>query len=399
MPLKFRCPKCSKKLAIPESLGGKKIRCPKCESALRAPAAPDADEPPANLPAAASHEEEPASGAPDPSSVPNMPLIAGTTFGLAADAAADDAEDAGDAAESPAAPTPTEASDVAENDPPAPPVTPEVESPEVDPAFMQSQADGFRLEEALLDEAEPEVAEEFMQSQADGFRLEEALLDEAEPEVAAEFMQTRADGFTLEDAVFDDPDAPAGQPNLGDSDLIALATGATSERAEESSTVRRKLEALKVYDDAVEVRPEDEKLVLTSRLAAEEDDLDMTPMVDVTFLLLIFFMITASFTIQKSMPAQPPQPEQQAAAAALEPDEPEEEPILVEVFADNSISVEGTKVPLGAPLVDALSRQRLSERRTSVMIELEPEATHGTVVGVTDAAVQAGMESIKRSTR
>ena len=32
-----------------------------------------------------------------------------------------------------------------------------------------------------------------------------------------------------------------------------------------------------------------------------EDEMDMTPMVDVTFLLLIFFMVTASFTLQKSM--------------------------------------------------------------------------------------------------
>jgi hypothetical protein len=35
-------------------------------------------------------------------------------------------------------------------------------------------------------------------------------------------------------------------------------------------------------------------------------DMDMTPMVDVTFLLLIFFMVTASFSVQKSIqrPAQ-----------------------------------------------------------------------------------------------
>ena len=32
------------------------------------------------------------------------------------------------------------------------------------------------------------------------------------------------------------------------------------------------------------------------------DELDMTPMVDVTFLLLIFFMVTASFSLQKSLP-------------------------------------------------------------------------------------------------
>ncbi len=37
-----------------------------------------------------------------------------------------------------------------------------------------------------------------------------------------------------------------------------------------------------------------------------EDDLDMTPMVDVTFLLLIFFMITAAFSLQKSMEVPAP---------------------------------------------------------------------------------------------
>ena len=32
-----------------------------------------------------------------------------------------------------------------------------------------------------------------------------------------------------------------------------------------------------------------------------DSDMDMTPMVDVTFLLLIFFMVTAAFSLQKSL--------------------------------------------------------------------------------------------------
>ncbi len=38
------------------------------------------------------------------------------------------------------------------------------------------------------------------------------------------------------------------------------------------------------------------------------DDMDMTPMVDVTFLLLIFFMITASFSSEKAFEEPPPLP-------------------------------------------------------------------------------------------
>src|SRR5262245_66607975 len=34
------------------------------------------------------------------------------------------------------------------------------------------------------------------------------------------------------------------------------------------------------------------------RREAERDDVDLTPMVDMTFALLIFFMITASFSVQ-----------------------------------------------------------------------------------------------------
>ncbi len=37
------------------------------------------------------------------------------------------------------------------------------------------------------------------------------------------------------------------------------------------------------------------------RAQRDDGELDMTPMVDVTFLLLIFFMVTASFSLQKSI--------------------------------------------------------------------------------------------------
>ena len=49
------------------------------------------------------------------------------------------------------------------------------------------------------------------------------------------------------------------------------------------------------------------------RKATDEDPLDLTSMVDVTFLLLIFFMLTASFTVQKTFEVPNSDPDQEAA--------------------------------------------------------------------------------------
>ena len=62
-----------------------------------------------------------------------------------------------------------------------------------------------------------------------------------------------------------------------------------------------------------------------------EDEMDMTPMVDVTFLLLIFFMVTAAFSLQKSIEM----PRQQTDAPSTSVVEEESEDLdMVEVQVD-----------------------------------------------------------------
>ena len=65
-----------------------------------------------------------------------------------------------------------------------------------------------------------------------------------------------------------------------------------------------------------------------------EDELDMTPMVDVTFLLLIFFMVTASFTLQKSLE----QNHAKSEKPTIDPVEPDPDPPedYVEILIDQS---------------------------------------------------------------
>ncbi len=76
---------------------------------------------------------------------------------------------------------------------------------------------------------------------------------------------------------------------------------------------------------------EDEDDVIFDRKPREDEELDMTPMVDVTFLLLIFFMVTAAFSLQKSieMPRQ-----QTDAPSTSVVDEEKDELDMVEVQVD-----------------------------------------------------------------
>ena len=66
-------------------------------------------------------------------------------------------------------------------------------------------------------------------------------------------------------------------------------------------------------------RDVDELAGVPVRQKCKPGELDMTPMVDVTFLLLIFFMVTASFSLQKSI-QMPRQASQLPSPAPVPPD-------------------------------------------------------------------------------
>tara|TARA_R110002111_G_scaffold250210_1_gene314412 strand:+ start:132 stop:608 length:477 start_codon:yes stop_codon:yes gene_type:complete len=73
---------------------------------------------------------------------------------------------------------------------------------------------------------------------------------------------------------------------------------------------------------------EDTEVKALPRKLGSGQEMDMTPMVDVTFLLLIFFMVTAAFSLQKSieMPRQ-----RTDALGRQELQAPPEEPRMVQV--------------------------------------------------------------------
>lgn len=143
---------------------------------------------------------------------------------------------------------------------------------------------------------------------------------------------------------------------------------------------------------------EEEKPFKLEREPLPESGMDMTPMVDVTFLLLIFFMITASFSLQRSLPATAPEPEDEGAASQMTLQEVEEESVVV--FIDNNDVMYVDDVAVGGlgELNDILAA-RASEGKTDMLIEIEYGAKHGTMVAVQDAGYSAGMQGIRVSSR
>ena len=145
---------------------------------------------------------------------------------------------------------------------------------------------------------------------------------------------------------------------------------------------------------------EEEEFHLRS-VGGEEDELDMTPMVDVTFLLLIFFMITASFSLQKSMQTEAPEPEEEGAAQTITVQDIEEASIIVAIDGEDNITVDDEPISGLGQLIDVLAAKMVAEQppRNDMLIEADYLASHGVVVSVTDAGMQAGMQNIRRVSR
>lgn len=138
------------------------------------------------------------------------------------------------------------------------------------------------------------------------------------------------------------------------------------------------------------------------KTAAMGEDLDLTPMVDVVFQLLIFFMVTAAFALQKSIAIPPPDATEGAAPqVALEEPEALDDYIVVKIYADGSTWVEDSEAPSWQELVSKLRRQRAEDRRRAgssrhrLLVMASGEAAHEVVVQALDAATAVGMESVR----
>ena len=138
-----------------------------------------------------------------------------------------------------------------------------------------------------------------------------------------------------------------------------------------------------------EEEDEDEPL---GREGPEFEEMDLTPMVDVTFLLLIFFMITASFSVQKQMEGQPATTDE-ASAVSVPP--PENAQVEATIDADNQIDIEGALCATVDEMVDALQSAQSDTDTAELKVTIDPLSLHESRIMLADAARRAGFTSMK----
>ena len=132
-----------------------------------------------------------------------------------------------------------------------------------------------------------------------------------------------------------------------------------------------------------------------------EDELDMTPMVDVTFLLLIFFMVTASFSLQKSIEQPPPNTDEPSENVQEEDVDPDY--VLVLVDQNNTFYVtnrdeDEVECPSEREMWTRVKESKMSSNVGRMIIRAHVDSMHKKVISAWDAGVVAGIEKISIET-
>jgi len=122
---------------------------------------------------------------------------------------------------------------------------------------------------------------------------------------------------------------------------------------------------------------------------AEEDnsEIDLTPMLDVVFIMLIFFIVTASFVKEIGINVDIPEDQDQP------PPEDAPENILITVTGSNEIWMEQRRVDIRAVRAN-IARLHAEFPKASVIIRADGQAEAATYVAIADAAREANVYSV-----
>ena len=123
----------------------------------------------------------------------------------------------------------------------------------------------------------------------------------------------------------------------------------------------------------------------------DEAEINITPMLDIVFIMLIFFIVTTSFVKEKgievSRPSNSPPKEIQKNKG----------PIVVKIDANGNITLKGRMLERKA--VEAnLEREKAEKPESPLIIAAHPDAETNALVTILDAAKAVGVASVSVAT-
>lgn len=117
----------------------------------------------------------------------------------------------------------------------------------------------------------------------------------------------------------------------------------------------------------------------------EESEINITPMLDVVFIMLIFFIVTATFVKEAGIEVNRPD-----AATATKA---ENANILIAIGANNDIWIDRRMIDIRSVRPN-IERLHAENPQGSVVIQADKESKTDTLIQVMDAARQAGVFNV-----
>ena len=118
-----------------------------------------------------------------------------------------------------------------------------------------------------------------------------------------------------------------------------------------------------------------------------DSDIDLTPMLDVVFIMLIFFIVTASFVKELGFDVNRPDAQQQ------QPKKSEVKNILVNITDDGELFVNRRRVNAEA-LTANIKRLHAESPKGTVVIQADDDSKNELLITVMDAARKAGVYDV-----
>ena len=130
------------------------------------------------------------------------------------------------------------------------------------------------------------------------------------------------------------------------------------------------------------------------RRMLDEPSINLTPLIDVVFLLLIFFMVTTTFTRETLLQVNLPEAEAETQSTQTER-------LEIVVSRNGSFALNGQTLVNGKleTLLRGLELESKGNLNLPVIIVADSEATHQSVVTAMDAIGQAGFTRLSIATQ